>query len=75
MLNRILGRTKAKDLTAEEIEQVAGAGCWTEYTGTYVHQCYYPPNYTMPWSAYEADMDDEMYCDDYLASDPYSVCN
>ena len=36
MLNRILGRTKAKELTAEEIEQVAGAGCWSGWVNTRV---------------------------------------
>lgn len=34
MLNRILGRTKAKELTSEEIQQIAGAGCHTEYVTT-----------------------------------------
>jgi hypothetical protein len=38
MLNRILGRTKAKDLTSEEIQKVAGAGCHTTYYDTWV--CY-----------------------------------
>lgn len=57
MLNRILGRSKAEDLTTEEVEQVAGAGCWTETVGTYYNGQYY----------YEADMywpgfDVETYC-------------
>jgi hypothetical protein len=66
MLNRILGRTKANDLTSEEIQQVAGAGCYTHYYDTYV--CNYPPLSGNP---------DEGFCYGPLEvhTDSYQVCN
>jgi hypothetical protein len=65
MLNRILGRTKAKDLTSEEIQQIAGAGCQTVYLNTWICTDY----------VWQGGSDETCYGTWKAYPDPYQSCN